>query len=115
MPLTVDDVPDEAPLPVKITLFRVLQESLANGFRHAGGSDQRVTLTQRDGHVVAEVADGGKGFDPGSDADAGHLGLAGMRERVEILGGTFSVQSALGHGTLIRAALPLRLPEQESE
>ena len=114
--LSIDDTPADAPLPVKITLFRLLQESLANGFRHAGGADQRVTLTQRDGQsVLVEIADGGKGFEQGFVAADGHLGLAGMRERVEILGGTFSVQSALGHGTLIRAALPLRLPKEESE
>ncbi len=113
--LTVDDVPDEAPLPVKITLFRLLQESLANGFRHGSAPNQRVELTRSDGQLVVEVTDSGKGFDPQAAVAGGHLGLAGMRERVEILGGTFSVQSAPGHGTLIRAALPLRLLEEESE
>lgn len=113
--LVADDVPDEAPLPVKITLFRLLQESLANGFRHGGAPNQRVELTRSDGQLVVVVADGGKGFDPEMAITDGHLGLAGMRERVEILGGTFSVQSAPGHGALIRAALPLRLPEEESE
>lgn len=115
VPLTVDGVPDEAPLPVKITLFRLLQESLANGFRHGGAPNQRVELTRSDGQLVVEVTDSGKGFDPQAVVADGHLGLAGMRERIEILGGTFSVQSAPGHGTLIRAALPLRLPEEESE
>jgi len=95
--------------------IRVLQESLANGFRHGGAAQQRVELTRSDAQLVVEVTDSGKGFDPQAVAADGHLGLAGMRERVEILGGTFSVQSAPGHGTLIRAALPLRLPEQENE
>lgn len=105
--LSVDDVPPEAPLPVKITLFRLLQESLANGFRHGGGADQRVTVNVRDGHLLVEVADGGAGFDLQIAAAEGHLGLAGMRERVEILGGTFGVQSAPGRGTVIRASLPM--------
>jgi len=115
VPLAVDNVPDEAPLPVKITLFRVLQESLANGFRHGGAPHQRVELMRSDAQLVVEVTDSGKGFDPQAAVADGHLGLAGMRERVEILGGTFSVQSAPGRGTLIRATLPLRLPEEESE
>jgi len=113
--LRVDDVPRGAPLPVKITLFRLLQEALANGFRHGGRAEQRVTLSTRDGQLLVEVADGGKGFDPGAAVAEGHLGLAGMRERVEILGGTFSVQSASGQGTVIRASLPLAPLEAEHE
>ena len=113
--LAVDDVPREAPLPVKITLFRLLQESLANGLRHGGGADQRVTLGRRDGQLTVEVADCGKGFDVRAAAADGHLGLAGMRERVEILGGTFSVQSAPGRGTVIRASLPVAPLEAEHE
>lgn len=113
--LAADDVPREAPLPVKITLFRLLQESLANGLRHGGGADQRVTLGRRDGQLTIEVADGGTGFDVRAAAAGGHLGLAGMRERVEILGGTFSVQSASGRGTVIQASLPMALLEPEYE
>lgn len=105
--LSVIDVPQEAPLPVTITLFRLLQESLANGFRHGGGADQKVALTARNGELRVEVADSGSGFDPRVAAAQGHLGLAGMRERVEILGGTFGIESAPGRGTVIRALLPL--------
>jgi signal transduction histidine kinase len=112
--VAVDDVPSEGPLPVKITLYRLVQESLANGFRHGGASGQRVDVTCRDGELVVEVADNGPGFDPRRVADEGHLGLAGMRERVEILGGTFDVQSALGRGTVIRASLPLAPLEAEN-
>lgn len=113
--LSMDDVPREAPLPVKITLFRLLQESLANGFRHGGGADQRVTLNTRDGQLLVEVADGGTGFDLQTAVAEGHLGLAGMRERVEILGGTFNVESAPGRGTVIRASLPMAPLETEHE
>jgi signal transduction histidine kinase len=113
--LSGDDVPRYAPLPVKITLFRLLQESLANGFRHGGGAEQRVALSMRDGQLLVEVADGGKGFDPQAAVAEGHLGLAGMRERVEILGGTFSVQSAPGRETVIRASLPVAPLEAEHE
>jgi signal transduction histidine kinase len=93
----------------------LLQESLANGFRHASGVSQRVEIIGRDGQLVVEVADAGKGFDPQAVSADGHLGLAGMRERVEILGGTFDVESAPGAGTVIRARLPLAVPEVEGE
>jgi len=102
-----EELPKEAPLSVKITLFRLLQESLANGFRHGGGAGQHVTLKVRDGELQVEIADGGRGFDPGAASADGHLGIEGMRERVEVLGGTFSVQSAPDRGTVVRAALPL--------
>lgn len=113
--LTLSDVPGDAPLPVKITLYRLLQESLANGFRHAGGAGQRVSVEGLDGHLCTEVADSGAGFDPQAVSADGRLGLAGMRERVEILGGTFEVESAPGKGTMIRLRLPLAVPEVESE
>jgi|CXWL01.1.fsa_nt_gi signal transduction histidine kinase len=113
--LTMNDVPGDAPLPVKITLYRLLQESLANGLRHAGGVGQWVTLATNEGELTVEVADSGKGFDPQALAADGHLGLAGMRERVEILGGTFAVASVPGEGTVIRAQLPLTVPEVEDE
>lgn len=113
--LTLADLPDEAPLPVKITLYRLLQESLVNGFRHAAGVDQRVRVAGEDRQLLVEVADAGRGFDPEAVMDDGHLGLAGMRERVEILGGQFEVESAAGTGTVVRARLPLAVPEVEGE
>ncbi|MBI5713852.1 MAG: sensor histidine kinase [Chloroflexi bacterium] len=113
--LAIGGIPVEAPLPVKITSYRLLQESLANSYRHASGVEQRVELKESDGQLIIEVADAGQGFDPKIMNVDGRLGLAGMRERVEILGGTFEVQSEAGAGTTIRAHLPLTVPEVESE
>ena len=62
--------------------------------------------------LTIEVEDSGPGFQPGHGARKGRLGLAGMRERVEIVGGTFSIQSGAGRGTTIRAILPLRSREE---
>ena len=107
VPLSIGDVPEEAPLSVRIALFRLLQESLANGFRHGGASKQRVTLDVVDDQLVVDVTDEGKGFDPTASIAGGHLGLQGMRERVELLGGRFEVQSAPDRGTVVRATLPL--------
>ena len=113
--LKLGEVPAEAPLPLKMTIFRVLQESLANGFRHGGGNNQRVTVAVSAGQLIVEVADAGKGFDPKTVKTGGHLGLVGMRERVEVLGGRFEVQSAPTQGTVVRASLPLSQREESDD
>jgi len=105
--MSASNLPEDASLPVKITVFRLLQESLANGFRHGGAANQCVLLNSSDQRVQVEVRDEGKGFDPRGASGEDHLGLEGMRERVEMLGGTFSVWSAPGQGTIVRADLPL--------
>ena len=107
VPLTFSNAPETAPLPVRITLFRVLQESLANGFRHGGGRNQRVAVSGAGAEVCVEVADDGPGFDPNALKADGHFGLDWMRERVELLGGNFEVRSARGQGAVVRASLPL--------
>ncbi len=100
-----------ASLPVKIALYRLLQESLANGFRHAAGAGQRVELRLDGQGLLVVVGDSGPGFDPQEAIRQGHLGLIGMRERVEVLGGTFEVLSRPTQGTVIRVHLPLVVPE----
>lgn len=105
----VEDSPPAAPVPVKITLFRVLQEALFNGFRHAGGKGQSVKIWEQDQMLSLEVQDSGDGFDPSTVSEGSHLGLEGMRERVEVLGGLFYIDSTNGNGTRILASLPLDL------
>ena len=106
--LTTRDLPAQASLPTKIALYRVVQEALSNAWRHADGAGLVVSVATADDRLTVEVADAGGGFDPsltkGSDE---HLGLVGMRERVESLGGEFQVDSAPGHGTRVSASLPL--------
>jgi signal transduction histidine kinase len=101
--------------PVKIALYRLLQESLANGFRHGRGSDQRVHVSSTDTELTVTVSDNGAGFDPLRTQTEGHVGLEAMRERVEILGGSFQLQTAPGQGTVIRVRMPSRLPGIDSE
>ncbi len=111
--LDLDGTPDGASLPVKITLYRLVQEALHNAYRHAGGRGQRVTLCHDAGQLHIEVADNGPGFENRQIAEWDkHLGLAGMRERVESLGGNFRVESAPGKGT--RVIADLSLLEEES-
>ncbi len=105
------DVPASASLPVKIAVYRVLQEALNNSHRHAGGMEQRISVSYADGWLELRIADGGPGIDPSvGEAAKGTrpgLGLRGMRERVEMLGGTLEIESAVGEGTTVRARLPL--------
>lgn len=115
--VTLDSKSGTAPvsLSVKITLYRLLQESLANGFRHAGGSGQHIEVRAQDDRLQVRVSDRGAGFDPGAAAPEGHMGLAGMRERIEILGGSIDLQSRPGEGTSIRVVLPLVVPGLEED
>lgn len=112
--LILDKVPAHGPLPLKITLFRLLQEALANGFRHGGGVGQHIALGVADGELQVTVRDTGKGFNPKAPDGEGHLGLQGMRERVELLGGKLMVWSALGQGTVVRASMPLEKAAEHS-
>lgn len=98
---------EHVPLPVKITVFRIVQEALNNAYQHAGGLGQRVTLEEHDGAIRLEIADDGPGFIWSEGSNEGRLGLIGMRERVESLGGEFRLASAPGRGTRVIARLPL--------
>ena len=106
--LAVGDMPETSPPSVKMTMYRIIQEALSNAYRHADGADQRVAVTYDRGVLTLVVSDRGKGFDGVQEADWDeHLGLAGMRERVESLGGVFSIVSEKGAGTEVRAQVPL--------
>ena len=96
-----------APPPVNITIYRVVQESLANSYKHAGAASRAVRLTTADSRVEVEISDDGSGFDPAAVSHEAAMGLVGMRERVELLGGTFTLTSTRGQGTVVRAVLPL--------
>ncbi len=111
--LALQDLPHKVPLPVKITLYRLLQESLTNSFRHAAATEQRVDIAHIAGQLDIQISDNGQGFDAHTVLSDEHLGLAVMRERVEILGGTFVVDSETGRGTAVRVRLPLTILEAE--
>lgn len=84
-------------------IYRVVQEALTNCVRHARFSHVRVLLHESPNELVLTVQDNGAGFTPGAAAG---IGLLGMKERVEEIGGKFTVISAPGAGTLIRANVP---------
>ncbi|MCL5952432.1 MAG: sensor histidine kinase [Chloroflexi bacterium] len=108
--LTTRDLPEQAPLSVKITLYRLVQEALTNAFQHAGGAGQHVTVGSLDGQLEVQVSDAGPGLNGIQESEWGeHLGLVGMRERVESLGGTFHIESRPGQGTRVSALVPIQV------
>jgi signal transduction histidine kinase len=88
-------------------LYRVAQEALANVARHARAQHATVRLALRDDAAVLEVSDDGVGLAAEAFSPNGHYGVTGMRERVEALGGTFSVGPRGGGGTVVRAGVPI--------
>jgi len=95
----------EIPEPLKIVIYRVFQEALNNVAKHSQAKRVSVSLRKPGGAIELAIDDKGIGFDL-ENARAG-LGLASMRERVEVSGGFFSLESAQGKGTMIRAIWPL--------
>ncbi len=91
---------------VETAIFRTVQESLTNVALHARASRVDVLVSRHGGSVVAIIEDDGVGFSPTIPDSEEHLGLFGMRERIEMLGGKFSVESAPGKGTTVRAEVP---------
>jgi len=108
--LQVDEPIERLPREIEIALFRVLQESLTNVYRHAAAQAVDVSIVCRDGHVTLVVADDGKGIPQGVLARfrggaASGIGLAGMRERLAEFGGEIRVESS-GGGTTVEAWIP---------
>jgi signal transduction histidine kinase len=100
---------------LETVLYRVTQETLNNVGKHAGASRVTVSLAAENGSVRLRINDDGVGFDPIAASrllSEGHFGLAGMRERVELVGGRLSIDSAPGHGTTVDVAMANRPVEQ---
>jgi signal transduction histidine kinase len=106
---TVTGPPRSLSPDAEVTLLRVTQEALANVSKHAQEGRVALTLSYMDGEAALDVRDDGAGFAPGVDGSGpnGGLGLRGMRERVEALGGRLAVESTPGGGTTVAATVPL--------
>lgn len=95
----------------KVAVFRIIQEALNNSYLHSGARERSVVATVRDGYLEVEVADDGCGFDEAArgrpDSGRSRLGVRGMRDRIEVLGGTLIIRSRPGEGTRVIARVPL--------
>jgi len=107
--LTIDVRGPHAPLAlsrqVETQLFAIGREALSNVQRHAGASAAQVRVAARQGQVVLEVRDNGRGFDPAAGRP-GHFGLESMRSRAAEIGGRMTIASTPGSGTVVRVRVP---------
>ncbi len=105
---------EEPPRDVALCLFRVAQEALQNSARHAEADTVQVTVRSLNGGLQLGVHDDGKGFDPRRHRDRPSLGLASMRQRIDLLHGLLDIESDPGHGTTILAWVPLKEDQVDS-
>jgi PAS domain S-box-containing protein len=100
----------EIPQDLETLAYRVVQEALSNSSKHAHPVSVTVAVETTGGQLRVEIVDDGEGFDAGKAREylqSGRVGLASMRERVELANGTFMVHSAPGRGTTVVASLPM--------
>ncbi len=102
---------DRLPSDVESSIYRMVQEALTNVIRHARATRVDVLLEQRDDKLVVIVEDNGVGFDPTAVMQNGRLGLFGVRERAEMLGGRLVLESAAGAGTTLLVEVPYGGPD----
>jgi signal transduction histidine kinase len=101
-----DGLVSELPIEVVAELLALTREALSNVARHATAERASVTLIADPREIRLELADDGRGFEPGTPSPRGHQGLENMRSRAQAIGASLEVQSAPGAGTRIIVALP---------
>jgi signal transduction histidine kinase len=93
---------------IETAAYRIVQEALTNVARHANVDKVKVNVSADAENLSVQISDLGKGFDPQAALATGESsGLAGMRERAQLLGGTLTIESSAGAGTTVIALLPL--------
>jgi signal transduction histidine kinase len=100
-------VPGKLPKDITLALFRVIQESLRNIARHSQAKSVYILVNCSGNSINLSISDSGVGFDPQREQNKAGLGLVSMRERVKLIGGTISVDSEPGEGTVINVCVPL--------
>ncbi len=109
-----DSVGEGAGSDTRIVAFRIVQEALSNVRKHAAARSVVVTLAADADGILVRVRDDGAGFARGaSESKAGHLGLVSMRERAEMAGGRFKIETSPGAGTMVEAWIADRAPNTE--
>jgi len=97
---------------LETALYRIVQEALTNAAKHGHAKRAIVEIRERDGTIQLRVSDDGDGFDPRAHTDG--FGLLGMRERVELLGGQLTIDSAPGRSAVVGASFPVERREHEA-
>jgi signal transduction histidine kinase len=104
----MDDIDEVIPAEKEINFYRVIQEGINNIFKHAQATEASVIIRRVDPGLKAMIWDNGIGFDALDKLNKGGLGLSGMNERVESLGGTINVSSSGKEGTRITIIIPIK-------
>jgi signal transduction histidine kinase len=97
---------ERPPVEVETAIYRIVQESLTNVVKHAQAHSVSVVLTRGDGRIKAVIEDDGTGFEPETAGGEG-IGLVGMRERIELLDGSLTVESSERSGTTVAVEVPV--------
>ncbi|MBP1684099.1 MAG: histidine kinase [Deltaproteobacteria bacterium] len=96
---------------VAMTLFRVAQEALTNVVRHAAATEVKIDLVGSEDALVLTVQDNGRGIDPSMTESKHSLGILGMKERAQLVGGSCTISGAVGKGTTVVVRVPRQPPD----
>ena len=94
------------PPPIQLLIYQIAREAAMNALKHAEPNTIWITLSEKDDGVELQIRDDGKGFDTSAPPPEGHFGSVMMKERAQVTGGTFRIESAVGHGTTVTATFP---------
>ena len=116
VPIDLAIILGDARLPegVETALYRIIQETLTNVVRHAQAHSVSILVERRNGSVIAVIEDDGLGFEVSTSPGENHLGLLGIRERAELLGGRLTIESNPGQGTSVYVEIPLVIEENNN-
>jgi signal transduction histidine kinase len=106
----VEDI--DLPAPIALLVFHIAREGVMNALKHAQATDVWIAVREVEDHIELELADNGVGFDTSAPGPEGHFGMAMMRERAQVGGGSLDVESQPGKGTTITVRFPLSLLQQ---
>lgn len=99
----------DLPTPVQLLCYQVAREAVMNAVKHSGARTIRMALGQSGEVVRLTISDDGQGFDPEQGSPEGHFGLTMMRERAQVAGGSFRIESEAGRGSTVTAEFPTSL------
>jgi len=107
----IEELREPVPKDQALCIYRIVQEALVNAVRHAHADSIEVSLASEGRSLMLEVRDNGVGFDTMSHASGHGLGLASMRERAKLVGGSLNIRSRPGHGTTVSLVIPWKATE----
>jgi signal transduction histidine kinase len=110
------DVQDiDLPAPIALLIFHIAREGVMNALKHADPADVWIAVTEADENIVLKLRDNGSGFDTTAPGPEGHFGMAMMRERAKVGGGTLDVASTPDDGTTITVRFPTSLLQRDQD